>query len=96
MFYIQFFKKLNLLGCLLRKLYRFKVYSSVTHHLYIALCVHHPKSGLLPSPVNPLLPPSPPFPSGNHRTVVCVYEVDFFWGGVVVVVVVVVLWGFFA
>ena len=53
------------------------MYSAVIHHLYTALCVHHPKSSLLPSPFLPSLPfstsPSP-FPSSNHHTVVCVYE----------------------
>ena len=24
------------------KVYRFQVYSSIIHHLYIVLCVHHP------------------------------------------------------
>ena len=24
----------------------FQIYSSMTHHLYIVLCVHHPKSNL--------------------------------------------------
>ena len=45
-------------------LYRFQVYNSTLHHLYIVLCVHHPKSRLLPSPFIPLyslLPPPPPF-----------------------------------
>ena len=31
---------------LANKLYKFKAYDSVTHHLYIVLCVHHPKSCL--------------------------------------------------
>ena len=40
---------LNILGWYwLTKLYRFQLYSSVIHHLYIVLCVHHPKSSLLP------------------------------------------------
>ena len=37
------------------KLYRFQVYNSITHHLYIVLCIHHPKSSLLPSPFIPSL-----------------------------------------
>ena len=57
---------LNLLGWLwLIKLYRFQVYSSITHHLYIGLCVCHPNSSLLLSPFIPPLPsytfPHPPF-----------------------------------
>ena len=55
--------------------------NSLIHHLYIVLCVHHPKSssGII-NPhfilLYPLLlpPPTPPFPSGNHHTVVCGYE----------------------
>ena len=39
---------LNLLGWhWLMKLYRFQGYSSIIHHLYTVLCVHHPKSSLL-------------------------------------------------
>ena len=49
------FFKMNLLGWhWLIKLYRFQMYNSTTHHLYIVLCVHHPKSSLLPSPFIPL------------------------------------------
>ena len=59
---LKFFK-LTLLGWhWVTKLYRFSVYSSVVHHLYIALCVYHPKSNLLPSPcvwILPLLTLSP-------------------------------------
>ena len=58
--------------------YRFQLYNSTIHHLYIILCVHHPESSLHPSPFIPpysLLPPPSPFPTGNHNTVVCVYEV---------------------
>ena len=29
------------------KLYRFQVYNSIMNHLYIALCIYHPKSRLL-------------------------------------------------
>ena len=52
------------------KLYRFQVYNSITHHLYVVLCIHHPQSSLLPSL---FIPPSPtPFsPSDNHHTFVC-------------------------
>ena len=39
---------------LVKKLYRFQVYNSITHYLYIVLCVHHHKSGLLPSPFIPV------------------------------------------
>ena len=59
------------------------MYSSIIHHLYIVLYVHHPKSSLLPSPFIPpftlfYLPP-PPFPLViNHHTVVYVYELFFF------------------
>ena len=59
-----FFFQLNLLRWhRLIKLYRFQVYDSTTHHLYMVLCVHHPKSSLLPSPFVPLyclIPPPPP------------------------------------
>lgn len=46
------------------------------------LCVHYPKSILLPSPfirLSPLFyfPYHHPFPSDNHHTVVCAYEVWF-------------------
>ena len=62
------------------KLYRFQVYSSVTHDLYIVLCVHHPES-ILPSPlISPfILSYLPhPLPSGNNpHTVVCVCEFCF-------------------
>ena len=48
------------------KLHRFQVYNSITHYLYIVLCVHHPKSSLLPSPFITPLPSSTsshtPFP----------------------------------
>ena len=36
------------------------MYISMTHHLYIALCVYHPKSSLLPSPY--IWPPLPFLP----------------------------------
>ena len=54
---------LNLLGLhWLIKSYRFQVYNSITHHLYVVLCVRHPRFNLLPSPLIPPLPssPSPP------------------------------------
>ena len=57
-------------------LYRFQVYNSIIHFLYIVLRVHHPKSNLLPSPFLPPLPSSTsstPFPSGNHHTIICAY-----------------------
>ena len=66
----------------------FQVYNSIIHHLYIKLCVHHPISSLLPSPCIPLYPLLPPLLaphpvlSGNHRTIVFVYE-----GGCFLVVV---------
>ena len=47
------------------KLYRCQVYNSLIRHVYIVLCVHHPKSSLLPSHLSllyPLLPPPPPSP----------------------------------
>ena len=74
---------LDLLGWhWLIKLYRFWVYSAITHHLYIVLCVCHPKS-TLPSPSIAPLPsstsPTPhPFPSSDHHTVVCFDEGFFF------------------
>ena len=73
--------KLNLLWWhRLIKLYRFEVDNSIVHHLYIVLCVHHPKSSHLSSPFTHPLPSSmPPFPlpSGNHHTVFCVYQYYF-------------------
>ena len=58
-------------------LYRFQVYNSIMH-LYIALCIHHPKSSLLLSLFIPLLsstsPHYPPtLPSGHYHTVVCAW-----------------------
>ena len=50
LFYFSFFFLLNLLGWhWLIKLHRFQVYNSIIHHLYVALCVYHPKSNLLSS-----------------------------------------------
>ena len=68
------FFKLNLLGWhWLIKLYRFQVYNSIIHHLYIVLCVHPPqvKSPSIPisTPFTLLYLPPIPFPSGNHHTV---------------------------
>ena len=45
----------------LTKLCRSQVHGSTAHHEYTVLCVHHPKSGLRPSPFIPLGPPPPPF-----------------------------------
>ena len=45
---------------LLNKIYRFQVYNSIIHHLYIEMCVHHPKSSLFPSPYS--MSPHSPFP----------------------------------
>ena len=39
---------------LLNNSYRFQGYSSIIQHLCIILCVHYPKSSLLPSPFIPL------------------------------------------
>ena len=80
--YYLFFKLNILWWHWLIKLYRFQVYNSIIHHLYIILYVHHPKSSLLPSPFNSNLFtlfcfPPPPFTSGNHYTVVCVYKFCF-------------------
>ena len=71
--------KKNLLNLLLWhwliKLYRFQVYNSIIHYLYIVLCVHYPKSSLLPSLFIPTFTlfclPTPSFPSCNHHIVVC-------------------------
>ena len=58
------------------KTIQFQVYKSTKHHLNTALCAHHPKQSLFPSPFT--LPfahlhlPLPLFPSGYHHTVVCV------------------------
>ena len=57
----------------------FKVYNFLILHLYIALCPHHAKSGFLLTPyIWPHLPSScslpSPFPTGNHSSVVRVYE----------------------
>ena len=81
-FFLKFQKiLLNLLWWhRLIKLYRFEVDNSIVHHLYIVLCVHHPKSSHLSSPFTPPLPssvPSFPLPSGNHHTVFCVYQYYF-------------------
>ena len=44
---------------LFNKIIKVSVYYSIIHHLYIVLCVHHPRSSLLPSPPIPPLPASP-------------------------------------
>ena len=45
------FIEMNLLGWhWIIKLYKFQVYNSIIHHLYVALCVYHPKSSLLSLP----------------------------------------------
>ena len=62
---------LNLLGW-----HWFHVYNSITHHTYTILHVRHTKSSLLLSPTTFYLSP-PPFPSGNHHTVVYGYKVFF-------------------
>ena len=52
----QFFLKKSLLNfgvTLINKLCRFQVYNSRIHHLYIVLCVYHPKSSIIPSPFSP-------------------------------------------
>ena len=58
-YYFNFFLCIDFIGVTL-------LYNSVTHHLYIVLCAHHPKSGLLLSPFIPPLPsstsPLPSFP----------------------------------
>ena len=72
------------------KWYRFQEYNSIIHHLYIELCVHLLKSSLLPSPFILPFPSSTspqPLPSGNHHTVVCVYEFGGFFGFVFVLFV---------
>ena len=64
--FLFFIFLLNLLGWWhwLIKLYRFQVYNSMIHHLYILLCVHHSKSFpsttvYPPLPISNSLPPSP-------------------------------------
>ena len=76
------FFKLNLLGwnCLIR-LYWFQ--SRFLWHMIcilITLCAHQPKSSPLPSLyIWPTFPFTlTPLPSGNHHTVVCVYEFRFY------------------
>ena len=75
---IILFLKLNLLGWLwLIRLYRFQVYTSMTHDQHVALCGCHQKSNhLLSSCICLPLPFTVPcsLPSGNQLTVVCVYE----------------------
>ena len=61
---VYFYFLFNLLGwCFLTKFYRFQVYSSKIHHLYIILCVHQPKLYLLPSLfITPLPSSTSPYP----------------------------------
>ena len=61
------------------KLDRFQVYSSMTHHLYIVLCAHHPKSSLLPSPCirHPFAPYQIPTPSPMVSTVLLSVSASF-------------------
>ena len=81
-----FFKKLFLLNLLwlywiIKLLYRFQLYISIAHDMYIALCAQKPKSNhLMLSYIWPLLPSSTPqlLPSGNHHIMSCVYEFDFY------------------
>ena len=55
--------------------------SNIHYYLHIVFCVCHPKPNLLwhhiLDPLYPLLPRHPTFSSGNHHTVVCVYEFLF-------------------
>ena len=66
--FLSFLFLLNLSGWhWLMKLYRFQVYNSTIHHLYIIiLCFNHPKSNLILSPFIPPFPsstcPHPTFP----------------------------------
>ena len=48
------------------------MYNFVICHLYIVLCVHHPKSPSIT--IYPLLPSPTPISSGNYHTVVPFYE----------------------
>ena len=60
---------------LVNKIILFHVYSSVTHHLYTVLCVHHPKSPSLTTyrPVRSSTSPTPRF----HFNVYCSFSPDF-------------------
>ena len=53
------------------------MYNFVIQHL-CTLCAHHLKSSLLPSlhiwPLHPLRVPPTHFPSGNHNSVISIYE----------------------
>ena len=58
---------------------RLQVHISVIHDLYIALWAQLPKSNQLLSPyIWSHFPLPTPLPSGNHHTVVCVYDFQFF------------------
>ena len=64
-------------GALLIKLRRFQVYNSIMHRLHIVLCICTPSQVSVHHHVSPSSPCSTsptPLPSGNHHTVVCVYE----------------------
>ena len=50
------------------KLNRFQACNSMIPHLYIVLCVHHPKSSLLPSPFTPIPSFTSPIPSSLVST----------------------------
>ena len=73
---------LNLMGWhWLIKLYRFQVYSFIIHH--VCFIVRSPPqimsfSFTIYFPYTFSYLPPPPFPSGNHHTVVCVWEGLFF------------------
>ena len=55
--FLSFIFLLNLLRQhWLIKLYRFQVYKSIIHHLYIVLYIHGPKSSFLSSPFIPSVP----------------------------------------
>ena len=60
----------------------FQVYDSIIHHLYIVLCVHCPKSSLLPSPFIPTLAsfisPQPPSPLETLYYCLCLWGFSFF------------------
>ena len=76
----ELFLNFNFIGpTLMNKLCRFQAHSSITHHLYMALCPSPPSQT---SSVTIYLTPFilfyfPPalLPSGNHHTVVCAYEI---------------------
>ena len=68
--------KLNLLGWHWFVKIIFQVYNSTKHHLHTVWCAHRPRQSLSIPFFTCLLTstfPPPPFPSGYHHTVVCVY-----------------------